>query len=57
MKLKFQFLSHTNHISAAQKPHIAKTPGDSEGQGEATACCCLWCCKKLDVTEQWLTEQ
>ena len=40
MKLKFQFLGHTNHISTAQKPHVAKTLGDSEGQG-SLACCCL----------------
>ena len=30
---------------------FVQTPGDSEGQG-SLACCSLWGCKELDMTEQ-----
>ena len=31
-----------------------QTPGDGEGQG-SLACCNLWGCKELDMTQDWTT--
>ena len=28
-----------------------QTPGNTEGQG-SLKCCCPWCCKELDTTQQ-----
>ena len=32
-----------------------QTPGDGEGQG-SLACCNLWGCKELDMTQDWTTQ-